>query len=404
MAGFVPAGPRTSLYTPASPSLGELVIICTWLGAASKHIAKYVDLYKRVAPGARILLIESNVPILVSSYARQRRHLHNAVAAVLDTLTESGFHGPRSRLEVHEKKMMKQKAKETGSSNTPESTDATSISRPESPPSSQPSRKRPGPKVVLQAFSNGGTNTATQLLITLQQRTSKPLPLHGIILDSAPAKGTYAKSYNAMVLSLPGKDPASRALGALAVHFLLVLLYTWIACGNENPADLMRRTLLDEGAIAGNGGCGGGDVGGQGGSGGDGESVNAGTTVRDKERPSLCYVYSKSDSMVEWTDISDHAAAARHLYRQGQGTDGAVAVKEVRFGDSAHCAHFSRYEAEYGRAVEEMWRGDVASGIERVGNARAEAGDEEKEEEGRRGAYCVDGAGGRKRNAFPAKI
>ncbi|GFF51955.1 hypothetical protein IFM46972_09422 [Aspergillus udagawae] len=35
-------------------------------------------------------------------------------------------------------------------------------------------------------------------------------------------------------------------MGSVAVHFLLILLYTWIACGNENPVSHMRRTLLDE--------------------------------------------------------------------------------------------------------------------------------------------------------------
>jgi hypothetical protein len=46
-----------------------------------------------------------------------------------------------------------------------------------------------------------------------------------------------------MVFSLP---PSSRLMGSVAVHFLLILLYTWIACGNENPVSHMRRTLLDE--------------------------------------------------------------------------------------------------------------------------------------------------------------
>lgn len=60
-------GPRTSLYTPSLAVPGQLVIICTWLGVSKKVIAKYVALYQVIAPGAKILLIESNVPILVSS-------------------------------------------------------------------------------------------------------------------------------------------------------------------------------------------------------------------------------------------------------------------------------------------------------------------------------------------------
>lgn len=65
--GFRHIGPRTSLYTPSTAVVGQLVIICTWLGASKKVIAKYVALYQLITPGAKILLIESNVPILVSS-------------------------------------------------------------------------------------------------------------------------------------------------------------------------------------------------------------------------------------------------------------------------------------------------------------------------------------------------
>ena len=67
LADFVSIGPRTCLYSPPQPVPGQLIIICTWLGAAKKHIAKYTKLYQQIAPGSRILLIESNVQILVSS-------------------------------------------------------------------------------------------------------------------------------------------------------------------------------------------------------------------------------------------------------------------------------------------------------------------------------------------------
>lgn len=88
MNDFINIGPRTSLFTPQNPTSGQLVIICTWLGAARKHISKYSALYRKIASGARILLIESNVPILISSYVRQRDAIKPAISAVLDTLKE----------------------------------------------------------------------------------------------------------------------------------------------------------------------------------------------------------------------------------------------------------------------------------------------------------------------------
>lgn len=329
---FLHIGPRASLYTPTESIPGQLIIICTWLGASRKHIAKYTTLYQRIASGARILLVESNVPILVSSYSYQRSQIQCAVSAVLDTLSESGF------------------------------TIAAKDSTVEKKPSSSPVKP---PKIILHAFSNGGTNTATQLLIELRKRLAGPLPLTGIVLDSCPAKGTYWRSYNAMVLSLP-PGAGTRLLGALAVHFLLVLLYTWIACGNENPASLMRRTLLDNDTVYYSNDTDKNvtkdlrhqvDVSNE-----AKDQVALGVPSTDSEEATLagsaCYLYSKSDKMVEWTDIRDHAEDARHK---------GWHVKEVLFDGSAHCAHMSLFEDQYVKAVEAMWQTSTKSGV----NSRA---------------------------------
>ena len=305
LSEFISIGPRTSLYTPPSPVSGELVVICTWLGAARKHVAKYTSLYQRVAPGARILLVESNVPILVSSYARQRNHIQCAASIVLDNLAECGQYNPMPP-----------------ASNS-------SITAPPPTDRKDATTTRP-PKVLLHVFSNGGANTATQLLIVLRSHLRAPLPLAGLVFDSCPAKGTYWKSYNAMVLSLP-KDAPTRLVGALAVHFLLVLLYAWIASGNENPAGLMRRTMLDASTVTGAGAG----------------YANGGDKTLDVARKG-CYLYSDTDPMVEWSDISDHAKDARRM---------GWKVDEVRFSSSGHCQHLSMYGDRYVKAVEEIWLG-----------------------------------------------
>lgn len=138
---FITLGPRISLHAPSKPSTGELIILCTWLGAVPKHFTKYATLYQKVAPGARVLLIQSNVPILISSYKHQRDAIQPAVAAVLDVLSS---------------------AKE----------------------------EKLSPKVILHTFSNGGGNTAIQLLIVVNERLGTSIPLSGIVLDSNPAKGS----------------------------------------------------------------------------------------------------------------------------------------------------------------------------------------------------------------------
>ncbi|CAI6332247.1 unnamed protein product [Periconia digitata] len=292
LANFINTGPRTSVYTPSEPAIGELVIICTWLGAAAKHINKYVAMYQRIAPGARILLIESAVPILVSSYARQHKHIQAAVRTVMDTVAECDGNG----LVTTEKKPV------------------------------------PSPKILLHAFSNGGTNTATQLLIVLRQKSKGPLPLLGIVFDSSPAKGTYWKSHSAMVLSLP-PNFATQLVGTIVVHFLLCMLYTWIACGNENPASLQRRTMLDK------------------------ETVTASSaTVGDEDgMGNARYIYSRSDRMCQWGDVHDHAEEAR---RRGWN------VEEVVYEGTAHCAHYSGVDGRqrYEDVVERLWSDE--SGVE----------------------------------------
>jgi len=129
-----------------------------------------------------------------------------------------------------------------------------------------------------------------------------------------------------MVLSLP-RDAASKMLGSLAVHLLLILLYTWIACGNENPASLMRRTFLNDDIVEGL-------------SGSEDAQVHTGR---------LCYLFSKEDKMVEWTDITEHAEEATQM---------SWMVEKDIFQGSAHCAHISVDEERYVRAVNRVWTGE----------------------------------------------
>lgn len=109
----------------------------------------------------------------------------------------------------------------------------------------------------------------------------------------------------------------------MIVHLILIALFTWIACGNKNPATLGRRTLLDPDVIR-------------------GVEEEAG------EREKVCLIYSKADRMCEWTDVRAHAEESR---RMGWG------VREVVFEDSAHCAHFLMDPGRYTEAVQGMWDG-----------------------------------------------
>lgn len=304
---FIKVGPRTSLFTPKKPNSGHLIILCTWLGAARKHILKYITLYQILSPGDRILLVESNVPIITSSYARQRNAIKPAVSAVLDTLAECDI-GSAPSEETEAAPNAKQTVNNSRHSSLPRKSSKST------------------PQVFLHVFSNGGTTSATQLLLVLKAHLGAPLPLAGLICDSCPAKGTYWRSYDAMVLSLPN-GLAMRVLGALLCHCILVMLYMWIACGNENPSTLQRRTMLDGEIVSPSSEDRGGDGGGE------------------KMGGRVCYLYSEADQMCWWPDVRQHADEARML-----GWD----VSEILFEESGHCAHFATDGKRYADAVKSI--------------------------------------------------
>ena len=309
---FIKIAPRISFFTPQNPTGGQLIILCTWLGAARKHISKYTALYRNLAPGARILLVESNLPIITSSYARQRRAIKPALSAVLEILAECGIGSvPSEKTDAASEK-----------SQTVNNSRHSSLSS---------NTNQPAPQIFLHVFSNGGTTSATQLLLVLKAHLGTPLPLAGLVCDSCPANGTYWRSHEAMVLSLP-KDPATRVLGALVCHCILVMLYMWIACGNENPSTLQRRTMLDGEFVSPSSLKGGKEVGGE------------------RTGGRVCYIYSKADRMCWWPDVKHHAEEARML-----GWD----VSEVLFQESEHCAHLAKDEERYADSVKRIlyWGG-----------------------------------------------
>jgi hypothetical protein len=188
-----------SLFTPPNPAPGQLVILCTWLGALPKHIKKYILTHRTIAPRSRILLVQSDVGIVTSTYPTQRRAIKPAVQAVWTVLGECGQDND------------------------------------EAPPK---------PQILIHTFSGGGTNSATQILLELGEQRGTSLPVVGILCDSGPAKGDYWKSYHSMLLSMP--KGLARTVGPLIAQFVCVVLFTSIAIGRyEKPEDMWRRTLLD---------------------------------------------------------------------------------------------------------------------------------------------------------------
>jgi hypothetical protein len=193
-------GSRVSLYTPEPSTPDQLVIICSWADGGRRAIARYLELYKTIAPEARILLIQCSSSDLVSPYAWQRASIKPAVQFLLDD------------------GLLRRSPNSTGGA----------------------------PKIMLHSFSNGGSLTATQLLFLLRVATNAPLPLVGIIMDSSPDGGTYSQTHQAIVVSKP-RPIVQRAAVSLLAHAVLLPIWASYAVGREeNSQRVMRRVFLDQ--------------------------------------------------------------------------------------------------------------------------------------------------------------
>lgn len=200
---FVQLGPHILLYTPPDHQVGHLVILCTWMGAADKHIEKYTQIHRQNAPGAKILLLRSFVGSMISSYKSQQRAMKPAADAVCQVLDECG--GVQGGGASSNKK----------------------------------------PRIMLHIMSNGGANSATALLVVLEGRLKTHLPTIGTVCDSAPNASSYKKTCNAFMYSFPYGYPL-KIFSTVFIYFTITLLYLWIGVGNEPPEDYWRRSVLDD--------------------------------------------------------------------------------------------------------------------------------------------------------------
>lgn len=180
---------RSQTTSPSSPSL---ILFCSWVGAAPKHIAKYTNGYKDVFPHASILLVQSKVS---SMFAQ------SDISPAFDTL--NSFTGSDTRV-----------------------TD------------------QPKASIVLHAFSNGGANNAV-LLATHFRKQGGYLPLDRIILDCCPGRPEASAIARAITLSMPNHY----LLRTTSYYFFLVAMAIFAlvvrTLGVEDIITRIRRTLTD---------------------------------------------------------------------------------------------------------------------------------------------------------------
>jgi hypothetical protein len=282
VSGFKPLSSSISLHTPQNPAKGQLVILATWMGGQPKHISKYTALYKQLTPNARILLIKCTLESMLYPYPIQRRNIRPAIAPIYNVLNECGY----------------------ASTNT----------NPETPP-----------RILLHVFSNGGANTISQLLRVWRQEMEAPLPLSGLIIDSALAVGGFHQNYYGFLRSMPSNFFFQKIIGPPALLFALFVLETSIALGRyPRPETMYREAILDENLM----------------------HVGAHGEKEGMRGKRICYFASTKDETTPWRDVISHSEEAKR-----RGWD----VEMHMWDDSVHCNHLGKHEAEYTTAVRGVW-------------------------------------------------
>ncbi|KAF2756403.1 hypothetical protein EJ05DRAFT_477562 [Pseudovirgaria hyperparasitica] len=199
---FVRLADNVLLYAPSSSSgAGNnvsndmLIVSCTWMGAASKHIAKYTDGYKTLFPSAAILLVRNNLSDMLFA-SRADKRLDPALSVI-------------------------RKYAQTRHSKAP-------------------------PMILIHSFSNGGANQLISLSTLFLAAEHRPIPARALILDSSPGTATWQRSHAAITLSLPRNNPLIRILGALLVHALLLAVALYhILTRSEHRITTNNRLLND---------------------------------------------------------------------------------------------------------------------------------------------------------------
>jgi hypothetical protein len=187
--GFTKLNDISSLYRPkssdkATSSDPDLYIYCSWMGAAAKHISKYIEGFKKLFPNTSILLVESTVPnMLLGSDLAPARQVVQSFSKTTDGIQ---------------------------------------------------------PSIILHACSNGGAAVATRLA-SLLTKPNEPSPFSRVILDCSPGKGEAKSATTAMTMSLPGPEIV-RIVGFWLIYSTTVLLMgIYDVLGWENLVSRLRR-------------------------------------------------------------------------------------------------------------------------------------------------------------------
>ncbi|KAJ5824994.1 hypothetical protein N7447_007334 [Penicillium robsamsonii] len=266
LSAFVRLAPSVYLQDPPPSEKADrpVIFLAFWMNAPPRALAKYVVEYRRLVPSARIIFVASSSNDFTWRLGTQtqRARVAPAVEAMRGLVT------------------------------------------PENP-------------VFVHFFSNGGMSSTAHLLQTWKHTTGTPLPMSGMILDSAPGSPSLRAGLKAFSFALP-RMWILRLLGksllfAFMVLFKLIHSFPMF----PDPISLARKFINDTSLV---------------------RTADPGGTL------SRCYIYSDTDDLVDWRDVESHAVNA-----EAEGW----AVRRELFKSSPHVGHMRAEPDRYWGIVRE---------------------------------------------------
>ncbi|KAM3422670.1 hypothetical protein BST61_g157 [Cercospora zeina] len=325
--------PKTTTSLRSSDETrSALFVICSWMGALPKHIQKYTDQYQKLYPSSTILLVQSTWKDVAGTDDFMKTRLEVAISVIKD----------RSR-------------QQASTATSTDDDDDTTVSEDKK---KKKKKKKPAPqhqpKIFLHIFSNGGATIANHLSIQLNSSFSSSSSSRHIafftrlILECTPSRPNTTQAVQAMsAAALPStKFPSLiRLIGAFLIRcFVSYGFWKCWLLGRENMVDRLRRRLNSPLSSS-------------------SHTTNKPMEVKEQHQqqqqqqkeeriwptqtPRL-YMYSRSDAVVSWEDVRDHAEEAREKL-------GFENVREEIFESAPHVGLPREDFGRYWGVVEGWW-------------------------------------------------
>lgn len=174
------------------------IVILFWMNAESRHMAKYLAEYMKLAPTARIIYATTTIRDFVSRTSAEYQQLR--LKPVVDAIRAS---------------------------------------------------TKTGGSVFLHAFSNAGVFATNHLSKTFLHMTGKKLPLKSMVLDSAPGKATFSVTIKVLSYLIP-KSGFFRLLGMVSIYVFTALYWMIKRIARlQDSVLLSRRAINDSGLVTG---------------------------------------------------------------------------------------------------------------------------------------------------------